>query len=136
MGAAPRMQTNEKTSVALGSIAASAAMTVAKFAVGIATGSLAVISEAIHNLLDLGATVITYAAVRISDRPADRHHPYGHGKIESVAALAETGLLFLTSAWIVWEAANRLVGDHGAPEATWWSIAVIAGSIVIDANRV
>jgi cation diffusion facilitator family transporter len=136
MGAATRMQTNEKTSVALGSIAASAAMTVAKFAVGFATGSLAVISEAIHNLLDLGATVITYAAVRISDRPADRSHPYGHGKIESVAALAETGLLFLTSAWIVWEAISRLLGGHGAPEATWWSIAVIAGSIVIDANRV
>jgi cation diffusion facilitator family transporter len=136
MSAASRMQTNEKTSVALGSIAASAGMTVAKFAVGIATGSLAVISEAIHNLLDLGATVITYVAVRVSDRPADRTHTYGHGKVESVAALAETALLFLTSAWIVWEAVSRIVGGHGAPEATWWSIAVIAGSIVIDANRV
>jgi cation diffusion facilitator family transporter len=138
MDAVPRMhmQMNEKASVALGSIAASAGMTVAKFAVGLATGSLAVISEAIHNLLDLGATVITYAAVRVSDRPADRNHPYGHGKIESVAALAETALLFLTSAWIVWEAVSRIAGGQGAPEATWWSIAVIAGSIVIDYGRV
>jgi cation diffusion facilitator family transporter len=134
--AASRMKTNEKTAVALGSIAASAAMTIAKFAVGIATGSLAVISEAIHNLLDLGATLITYGAVRVSDRPADRTHPYGHGKVESVAALAETALLFLTSAWIVYEAVHRILAGEGTVEATWWSIAVIVVSIGIDFGRV
>jgi cation diffusion facilitator family transporter len=127
--------TNPKTAVALGSMVASGTLTVAKFAVGLATGSLALISEGAHSLLDLGATILTYAAVRIGDRPPDRVHHYGHGKVESVAALAETGLLFITSAWIVYEAIQRLVSGETHVETTWWSIAVIVGSIVIDFFR-
>jgi len=123
---------SEKQAVAGASIAASAALTIAKFAAGLATGSLAVISEAVHSLLDLGATAITYGAVRVSDRPPDRVHPYGHGKVESVAALAETALLFLTSIWIVYEAVRRLLAGETHVEATWWSIAVIAGAIGVD----
>ena len=127
--------TNQKAAVALGSMVASGTLTVAKFAVGFATGSLALISEGIHSLLDLGATILTYAAVRIGDRPPDRVHHYGHGKVESVAALAETGLLFVTSAWIVYEATQRLMSGQSEVEATWWSIAVILGSIAIDFFR-
>ncbi|MCW2242600.1 cation-efflux pump [Azospirillum canadense] len=126
---------NEKEAVALGSILASAAMTVGKFTVGIATGSLGLLSEALHSLLDLGATVLTWFAVRISDQPADAEHPYGHGKVESVSALAETGLLFLTSAWIIYEAAHRLMADTVTVEATWWSVAVVLVSIAIDFYR-
>lgn len=126
---------NEKEAVALGSILASGAMTVGKFTVGMATGSLGLLSEALHSLLDLGATVLTWFAVRISDQPADAEHPYGHGKVESVSALAETGLLFLTSAWIVYEAVHRLMADTVAVEATWWSVAVVLVSIAIDFYR-
>ncbi len=98
----------EKEQVALTSIAASAVLTVAKGVVGIATGSLAILSEAGHSLIDLGATVMTYVAVRISGKPADAEHHYGHGKVESVSALAETALLFLLSGVVIWEAWKRL----------------------------
>src|SRR3954469_21910977 len=101
-----------KRRVALTSIAASGGLTLAKAAVGIATGSLAILSEAAHSLLDLAATVMTYFAVRISGNPADEEHHYGHGKVESVAALAETALLFVLSGIVIWEALSRLVGGH------------------------
>ena len=108
-----------KQRVALTSIAASGGLTLAKGAVGLATGSLAILSEAAHSLLDLAATIMTYFAVRISGRPADDEHHYGHGKVESVTALAETALLFLLSGMVTWEAAHRLIGGQAhAVEAT------------------
>ena len=79
-------------------MAASAGLAAAKFAAGIVTGSLSILSEAIHSLIDFGATIITYFAIRWGDQPADDEHHYGHAKIESVAALVETALLFLTTA--------------------------------------
>ena len=127
---------NDKERVALGSIAASAGLAAAKTVVGLLSGSLAILSEAAHSLLDFAATVITYFAVRISGKPADREHQYGHGKVESVAALPETALLFLLSAGVIWEAVQRLLGAHGtAVEATVASFAVIAASIVVDFFR-
>src|SRR6266581_4627785 len=128
------LRRNERA--ALGSIAASAGLTAAKAVVGLLSGSLAILSEAAHSLLDLAATVLTYFAVRIADKPADREHQYGHGKVESVAALAETALLFLLCVGVVWEAAQRLAGAHGTHvEATIASFAVIAASVVIDFLR-
>jgi cation diffusion facilitator family transporter len=125
-----------KEKVALTSIAASAGLTLAKAVVGLATGSLAILSEAAHSLLDLAATMMTYFAVRISGKPADAEHHYGHGKIESVSALAETALLFLLSGIVIWEALQRLLGGHGhAVEATRWAFLVMAASIVIDFFR-
>jgi cation diffusion facilitator family transporter len=125
-----------KERVALTSIAASAGLTVAKAAVGLATGSLAILSEAAHSLLDLAATLMTYFAVRISGKPADAEHHYGHGKVESVSALAETALLFLLSGVVIWEALQRLLGGHGhLVEATRWAFLVMAASIVIDFFR-
>lgn len=127
---------SEKEKVALTSIAASAAMTIAKGAVGISTGSLAILSEAGHSLIDFGATVMTYAAVRVSGRPADEEHHYGHGKIESVTALAETALLFLLSGIVIWEGIKRLVWhEPHIVDANIWAFAVIAASIVIDFFR-
>jgi cation diffusion facilitator family transporter len=125
-----------KQQVALSSIAASAGLTIAKAIVGLATGSLAILSEAGHSLLDLAATVMTYFAVRVSDKPADEEHHYGHGKVESVSALAETALLFLLSGVVVWEATLRLAdrAPH-AVTATPWSFAVIVGSIAVDFYR-
>jgi cation diffusion facilitator family transporter len=125
-----------KEQVALTSIAASAALTVAKGVVGILTGSLAILSEAGHSLIDLGATVMTYLAVRVSGRPADEEHQYGHGKFESVSALAETALLFLLSGVVIWEAAKRLVEhEQHTVLANAWAFGVIAVSIGIDFFR-
>lgn len=130
------MSASEKRSVALVSMAASAGLAGAKFAAAMFTGSLGILSEAIHSLIDFGATVITYLAIRWSDQPADDEHHYGHAKIESVAALVETALLFLVTGWIVWEAMRRLLWHDGHEvEVTWWAVAIIAGSIVIDFNR-
>jgi cation diffusion facilitator family transporter len=127
---------DSKQKVALTSIAASAGLTVTKAVVGLATGSLAILSEAAHSLVDLAATVMTYFAVRVSGKPADEEHHYGHGKVESVTALAETGLLFLLSGVVIWEASQRLIGGHGhAVEATFWAFAVIVGSIIVDFFR-
>src|ERR1700756_3089351 len=125
-----------KEKVAISSIAVSGGLTIAKAIVGLATGSLAILSEAAHSLLDLAATVMTYFAVRVSGKPADEEHHYGHGKVESVAALAETALLFLLSGVVIWEAGRRLLGGHGhLVEATVWAFGVMALSIVIDFFR-
>lgn len=127
---------SEKEKVALTSIAASAAMTIAKGVVGISTGSLAILSEAGHSLIDFGATVMTYAAVRVSGKPADEEHHYGHDKIESVTALAETALLFLLSGIVIWEAVKRLIEhEPQTVDANIWAFGVIGASIVIDFFR-
>jgi cation diffusion facilitator family transporter len=126
----------EKEQVALTSIAASAGLTIAKGIVGFATGSLALLSEAAHSRIDFGATTMTYAAVRVSGRPADAEHQYGHGKFESVAALAETGLLFVLSGVVMWEAAKRLMThETHAVDANLWAFGVIGVSIIVDFLR-
>jgi cation diffusion facilitator family transporter len=100
--------TGVKQRVAAISIAASAAMAALKFAIGIAIGSLALISDALHSLVDFFATVVTFLVVRFSDRPADTEHHYGHGKIESLSALGVIALLYVLAGGIVVEAVSRL----------------------------
>ncbi len=127
---------NRKEQVALSSVVASAGLTLAKGVIGAMTGSLAILSEAAHSLLDVVATVMTYFAVRISGKPADEEHQYGHGKVESVAALAETALLFVLSVAVIWEAVQRLSGhEPAAVKANWAAFAVIGISIVVDFFR-
>jgi len=125
-----------KERVALGSVAVSAGLTIAKAAVGLASGSLAILSEAAHSLIDLAATSMTFFAIRISGKPADAEHHYGHGKVESVAALIETGLLFVLSVAVIVEAVRRLIGagEH-AVAATAAAFAVIALSVIVDFFR-
>ncbi len=126
----------DKERVALSSIFISAGMTAAKGTVGLFSGSLAILSEAGHSLIDLFATVITYFAVRLSGKPADAEHQFGHGKIESVAALAATSLLFVLAAVVFWEAGARLFyGEEHPVEAGFWAFAVIGASIVVDFFR-
>jgi cation diffusion facilitator family transporter len=127
---------SQKEQVALTSMAASAALTIAKAVVGVSTGSLAILSEAGHSLIDFGATVMTYVAVRVSGKPADEQHHYGHGKVESISALGETALLFLLSGVVIWEALKRLL-DHEthSVEATIWAFGVIVVSILVDFFR-
>lgn len=126
---------HEKEKVAFGSILASGGLTVAKAIVGFSTGSLAILSEAAHSLLDLLATVMTWFAVRMSGLPADDDHHYGHGKVESVTALAATGLLFVLSAVVFWEAGKRLLEGESTAEASIPAFAVIVVSVVVDFFR-
>jgi cation diffusion facilitator family transporter len=135
VGYAGPMSSSEKQRVVVLSIFASLGLTITKFAAGLATGSLGILSEAIHSLIDLGATIITWFAVRWSDQPPDEEHHYGHAKAESVAALIETGLLFLTTAWIVFEAVNRLLSGQEHIDVTWWAVVIIGGSILVDFGR-
>ena len=126
---------SEKEQVALTSILASAGLTVAKAVVGVLTGSLAILSEAAHSLIDLAATIMTYFAVRVADKPADDEHHYGHGKIESISALAETALLFVLSVAVIWEAGKRILAQDHVIEASLIAFAVIIASIVVDFFR-
>jgi cation diffusion facilitator family transporter len=103
---------SEKRKVALNSLLAAIAITTLKVFVGITTRSLGILSEAAHSGLDLVAALITLLSVRVSDKPADAEHQYGHGKVENFSAFIETGLLLLTCVWIVWEAISRLTGHH------------------------
>jgi cation diffusion facilitator family transporter len=127
---------NSKEKTALASIAVSTALTAVKAVVGLSTGSLAILSEAAHSLLDVVATVLTYIAVRVSGKPADAEHQYGHGKMESVAALAETALLFLLAIGVAYESVQRLLGgEHPIVEAAPYAFAIVALSIVVDFFR-
>jgi cation diffusion facilitator family transporter len=106
-----------------------------KLVIGLLTGSLGILSEALHSALDLIAAVITYFTVRISDKPADKHHHFGHGKTENFSALLETILLIITCVWIVYEAVNRLVSGNTHIQVTVWSYVVVITSIVVDVSR-
>jgi cation diffusion facilitator family transporter len=125
----------EKQSAALSSLLAAVGLTAFKIIVGVVTGSLGILAEAAHSGLDLVAAGLTFVAVRLSGRPADREHLYGHGKIENLSALAETLLLLLTCAWIVWEAVHRLRTHHTEIQVTVWSFVVMLTSIVVDISR-
>jgi len=122
----------EKRAVALGSVVVGIVLTGLKLVVGVLTGSLGMLSEALHSALDLGAAVITFFSVKVAARPPDRDHHYGHAKAENLSALAEAVLLFATCGWVVWEAARRLAQGDIEVEATVWSFAVMGVSVVLD----
>jgi len=125
----------EKKDVALHSMSAAVAITALKLVVGIGTGSLGILSEAAHSGLDLVAAAVTYFSVRVSDKPADADHQYGHGKVESFSAFVETGLLLLTCFWIVYEAGKRLFFHSVEIEPTIWAFIVMGISIGVDIWR-
>jgi cation diffusion facilitator family transporter len=127
--------TKEKRAAAMASVFAAFGLLAVKLVVGLLSGSLGILAEAAHSGLDLVAALVTYLAVRLSDRPADESHPYGHGKIENFSALVETGLLFVTCAWIVYEAVRRLFFHEVEITPSLWAFLVIAVSIVVDVNR-
>src|SRR5215831_20089068 len=102
-----------KSRVAAISVFASAGMATAKFVVGIIIGSLALVSEALHSSVDVIATIITWLVVRVSDRPADEEHHYGHGKFESLSALGVIALLYVLAGGVLVESWSRL--RAGAP---------------------
>ncbi len=125
----------EKKTIALTSVIAAVFLTGFKIIIGFLTGSLGILSEALHSALDLVAAVITFFAVKFSDTPPDEDHNFGHGKIENYSALIETLLLVITCVWIIYEAVRRLVTHDVKIEVTVWSFVVIVTSIVIDFSR-
>lgn len=131
----PQQSRQDKNRVALISVMAAVLLTVTKLAVGLATGSLGILSEAAHSGLDLIAAVITLFAVRISSAPPDDQHTYGHGKVENLSAMVETGLLLLTCIWIIYEAIQRLFFKSVEVEASGWAFGIMVLSIVVDFNR-
>src|SRR6201996_8842008 len=124
-----------KTSVAAISIFASGGMAVAKLIVGIAIGSLALISEALHSSVDLVATIITWAVVRVSDQPADAEHHYGHGKFESLSALGVTALLYVLAGGILVEAYSRLHEGTPPPKISAIPFVVLVIDIAVNLWR-
>jgi cation diffusion facilitator family transporter len=126
----------KKEKVALISVFASTVLTLSKAIIGLLTGSLGILSEAGHSFLDLLATLMTYFAVRISDKPADEEHHFGHAKVESVTALIETGLLFVLSFLVLWKAGSYILfGSQHEVTLSVWAFAVILMSIAIDFSR-
>jgi cation diffusion facilitator family transporter len=123
---------SNKHAVALLSVFAAIFLTGSKLAIGLLTGSLGILSEALHSGLDLVAAVITLFSVRMADRPPDRDHHFGHGKVENLSALIETLLLLVTCIWIVYEAVHRLRSGATEIEVTIWSFIVVISSICID----
>jgi len=126
---------HDKKLVALTSVCASGGMAAAKLVVGLLTGSLGLLSEAIHSLLDLASSTMTFFAVRVSDQPADAEHPYGHGKVEALSALFATLLLVLTSIWIIAEAVHRLMAATVEVEATWYAVVLVLVVMLVDVWR-
>ena len=125
----------EKRMAALGSVGSAVVLVTLKVILAAVTGSLGILSEALHSILDLVAAVITYLSVRVADKPADAEHLYGHGKIESFSAFVETGLLLLTALYIIWEALNRLLSRtvHIRPSLT--AIVILSLGMGIDLVR-
>jgi cation diffusion facilitator family transporter len=122
----------QKRRAALHSMLAAAAMTVLKLAAGLVSGSLGVLSDAAHSALDLAGAALTFFSVRVSDKPADEDHPYGHGKIENVSSLAEAGLMVVSCAWIIREALSRILNQNVQLHHSLWPVLVLLSSIAVD----
>jgi cation diffusion facilitator family transporter len=131
----PEGAEREKRFVTLSSVVAAVFLTGMKIVVGVTTGSLGILSEAAHSALDLIAAVVTFWAVRVSGKPADPEHTYGHAKFENISALFETVLLLATCIWIVYEAVERLFFHATPVKASIWGFVVMGVSILIDVSR-
>src|SRR3974390_1559833 len=124
-----------KQKVAAISVIASGSMAALKFAVGVAIGSIALVSEALHSLVDFGATIVTWLVVRVSDKPADAEHHYGHGKFESLSALGVVALLYILAGGILVESYSRLVAGAVPPTVSIIPFAVLLVDIAVNLWR-
>jgi cation diffusion facilitator family transporter len=121
--------------VALGSVFIGVALVVGKLVVGLLTGSLGILSEAVHSIFDLAASAFTLVAIRTSRKPADTEHPYGHGRTENLAAFAEGVLLLVTAAGIAFEAMRRLVEGGGTVNPAFYAFALMIATLLIEVGR-
>src|SRR5271168_1253529 len=131
----PAAEVREKKQAALLSVGSAVVLVSLKAFLVLRTGSLGVLSEALHSGLDLVAAAITYLSVRMSDQPADERHPYGHGKFENFSAFIETGLLILTALYIIYEAFSRLFFHHVHIQPSLLAILVLLVALSIDITR-
>jgi cation diffusion facilitator family transporter len=122
----------EKQRVALHSMLAAAVMTLLKLAAGLVSGSLGVLSDAAHSGLDMVGSMLTFFSVKVSDRPADEDHTYGHGKFENFSSFAEVLLMAVSSGWIIWEAIQRILHPTKDLQNLGWPVAVVLTSIAVD----
>jgi cation diffusion facilitator family transporter len=122
----------QKTAVALTSAAAALLMTLLKLVTALVTGSLGMLSDAVHSGLDLIGAGLTYLSVRVADKPADEDHPYGHAKVENLSAFVETFLMIGSSIGISYEAIHRIVTDDVALRYSFWPLTVLALSMAMD----
>ncbi|MGA3371836.1 MAG: cation diffusion facilitator family transporter [Terracidiphilus sp.] len=122
----------EKRRVALHSMLAAGAMTLLKLAAGLVSGSLGVLSDAAHSGLDMVGSALTFFSVRVSDKPADEDHTYGHGKFENISSFGEVILMAASSAWIIWEAIERIIHPTRELQNLAWPAAVVVASIGVD----
>ena len=123
---------NPKTKVARLSIASNTFLIIMKLVVGIISGSVSIISEAIHSSMDLLAALIAYFSVKVSDNPPDVRHPYGHGKVENISGVIEAILIFFAAALIIIEAVKKLAGKPYELEIIWIGALVMFASAVIN----
>src|SRR5262249_4286194 len=128
-------ETREKRMAALLSVGSAALLVSLKTFLVYRTGSLGVLSEALHSGLDLIAAVITFLSVRVADRPADERHPYGHGKFENFSAFVETGLLVLTALYVIYEAFDRLFFHAVHVQPSVVAIVILGAALAIDVTR-
>lgn len=127
-----RTATAEKRSAAALSVTAAGLMTMLKLIVGLLTGSLGMLSDAAHSGIDFAGAILTLLSVRVSDKPADEDHPYGHAKIENVSAFIETFLMLASSIWIIYEALIRIFVNPVAIRYSVWPLLVLALSMSVD----
>jgi len=121
----------QKRRVALHSMLAALAMTLLKLAAGLLSGSLGVLSDAAHSGLDMLGSGLTFFSVRVSDKPADEDHTYGHGKFENLSAFGEVLLMAVSSGWIIWEAIQRMIHSVELRNSPW-PVLVVLTSIAVD----
>src|SRR5580698_1362068 len=129
-------RSSAKSAAALSSLMAALAITLLKLITGVLTGSLGMLSEAAHSAIDLIASAITLMTVRVSDRPADEQHNYGHGKLENLSAALETIIMVASCVWITIEAVQRIL-HHKHLELRWsvWPFLVLMLSMAVDFTR-
>jgi cation diffusion facilitator family transporter len=123
---------NAKVSVARLSILSNTALIIMKLAAGILSGSVSIISEAIHSSMDLVAAIIAFFSVSVSDNPPDSRHPYGHGKIENISGVIEALLIFVAAIWIIWEAIKKLGGESTELESIELGLLVMLISAIVN----
>ncbi len=125
----------EKKFAAALSVTAAGVMAVLKLVVGLLTGSLGMLSDAAHSGIDLAGSVLTLLSVRVSDKPADENHPYGHAKVENLSAFIETFLMLASSVWITAEAIVRIFIEPVTLRYSFWPLLVLALSMAVDSWR-
>ena len=122
----------EKTRAALISVVSNTMLTLGKVSVGLASGSVSILSEGIHSGIDLLAAVIALFAVKKSAKPADERHAYGHGKIENISGTIEAFLIFIAAIWIIIEAVHKLTSGIVIIEKMGWGMAIMATSAIVN----